>query len=212
MGRFQYDPKLHRYRNLDTGRIVSTATMRSWRDKFIREQTDTVNNLVNSLADGHISLQTFEREMRTRIRTAYSTEYIFGRGGVASMAQADRGRLGGILNEQYRFLRGFIEMLRDGDVTPEYARNRAGLYIQSATQAHERGKAAAHGDLNLPAYPGDGSTECLSRCRCTWRITEKDTQWNATWVLNASVETCATCSSRAGEWSPLVIAKEASDG
>jgi hypothetical protein len=50
---------------------------------------------------------------------------------------------------------------------------------------------------NLPAWPADGSTECLAFCRCSWQ--ESDGQFY--WRLGAA-EHCPTCNSRASSWAP----------
>ena len=46
--------------------------------------------------------------------------------------------------------------------------NRSQMYMDSSREAFERGKMRAHGVLELPEYPGGGSTPCLTRCRCEW--------------------------------------------
>ncbi len=84
---------------------------------------------------------------------------------------------------------------------------RAEMYLDGSTQAFERGKAASYSrDLDLPAYPGDGSTECLSRCRCHWSVADYEDRWEATWVLG-DADHCDDCARRAGEWSPFVVNK-----
>ena len=53
---------------------------------------------------------------------------------------------------------------------------RAEMYLDGSTQAFERGKAASYSSgLDLPANPGDGSSECLSQCRCQWSIDDHRT-------------------------------------
>lgn len=207
MPRWEYDVRLRRYRNLDTGRIVKSTTIRSWRDVFIVDQTTWAETLVASLAEGTMTVQAFELEMRARIKRTYVTEYLLGRGGTHAMTVADRNQLGVMLNTQYDYLHRFAEALAAGDYSEEYARNRASMYFSGATQAHEFGRAQAHG-LSLPAYPGDGSTECLSRCRCSWRIIEKDAEWRCTWVVNGASESCPDCLNRGQSWAPFVVAKE----
>ena len=55
----------------------------------------------------------------------------------------------------------------------------------------------------MPCYPGDGGTECLSNCRCSWDITQTETAIEATWEVNA--EACPGCVARGERYSPYVV-------
>lgn len=143
--------------------------------------------------------------MREALRDTYVAEYLAGRGGRNAMTQADWGRLGHMLREQYTYLNDFAADVAAGKLSEAQIAARAASYFNSATQAFERGRAAARG-LSLPAMPGDGSTECRSNCKCRWEIEETSTEWRATWTQSAA-EHCPTCNERAGMWNPLVIQK-----
>lgn len=88
---------------------------------------------------------------------------------------------------------------------------RSRMYVSSAREAFERGKRRAAGAPELPAYAGDGTTVCLSRCQCSWELEEvKDAAgntvaWNAYWRLNPAAKHCETCLGREAKWNPLVI-------
>ena len=60
--------------------------------------------------------------------------------------------------------------------------------------------------LPLPAMPGDGTSQCLTRCRCSWDITklEGDGNYDCTWVMS-DAEHCQTCRQRATDWAPLRV-------
>lgn len=105
-----------------------------------------------------------------------------------------------IVKTQAEYLFVFATML--GTLTISEIIRRAVMYIESTRQGFERGKAAAYG-IELPAYPGDGSTPCLSHCRCYWQIESGDAIL-AYWRLGTS-DHCATCKQRNAEWSPYRV-------
>jgi hypothetical protein len=78
------------------------------------------------------------------------------------------------------------------------------MYPRSAREARERANARAWGVPKLPAYPGDGQSECLVNCRCFWSIKETRDGWEATWALTPA-EHCATCVENSQKWNPLVV-------
>lgn len=143
--------------------------------------------------------------MRDALRDTYAAEYMAGKGGRNAMTQADWGRLGHMLREQYVYLNEFATEVADGKLSQAQIAARANLYFNSATQAFERGRVAVRG-ISLPAMPGDGSSECRSNCKCRWEIEETATEWRCTWVLSAA-EHCPTCNERASKWAPLIIRK-----
>ena len=76
--------------------------------------------------------------------------------------------------------------------------------METATAAHEKGKAASF-DIVLPEYPADGSQICKARCRCRWEIDEKKDTIEAFWLLNVAAKHCDTCLSNAARWAPYTI-------
>jgi len=63
----------------------------------------------------------------------------------------------------------------------------------------------------LPAYPGDGQTICLTNCACSWQIEEVYegevlTGWDCYWTLGiVKTEHCDDCLDNTGKWNPLFI-------
>lgn len=144
--------------------------------------------------------------MRKELRTTYTAQYMAGRGGKNVMTQSDWGKVGNMLKGQYAYLNDFAKEIASGKLSQAQIAARAGMYTSSASQAYERGKVAAYGAPDLPAYPGDGATACRGNCKCRWSIKETKTSWVCRWVLSA-VENCGDCVERAGKWNPLVIEK-----
>ena len=121
------------------------------------------------------------------------------------MTQADWGRLGAEVRKQYEHVGGSAGEIAAGNLSPAQVAARSQLYTQAATASYERGRAAAH-RLVLPAYPGDGSTQCRVNCKCHWRIVEDETAWNCYWTLGKA-EHCEDCVAREATWAPYVYPK-----
>ena len=103
---------------------------------------------------------------------------------------------------QALYLDGFKDDI--GNLTLEEATTRARLYASSATAVYWD---AATGELKLPAYPGDGSTQCLQFCKCAWHIVwlnRAKGHANAYWTLGEA-EHCPDCEERTRVWNPLKI-------
>ena len=183
----------------------SLVTLRNdFADQAMTESDLLVEQLMQT---GDITIQDWVLKMRELIKDTYRAEYELAIGGRENMTPADYGRLGGILQEQYRYLQGFADDLAQGKLTLGQAQYRARMYIDSATQAFERAKAASYG-LTLPQYPGDGSTQCLSNCRCEWDIKENSTEWLCYWRLGEA-EHCPDCLDARQLYSPYVVTKGA---
>jgi hypothetical protein len=117
--------------------------------------------------------------------------------------------VGWLLREQYRYLDNFIEEIASGKLSEGQIRARARMYIDAAHEAFERARSEAFGLPLMPAYPGDGQSRCLTKCRCNWRHEEvrehgKLTGWRSTWQLNPA-DHCDDCVSNAKLWAPLIV-------
>jgi hypothetical protein len=205
---FVWNDKSHRWRDTSTGRYISQTRMNNMRDAYLDSKKMQTGELIDRLYRGEITSNQWALEMRQLVKETYINEYLAAHGGVESMTQADWGRLGHMLRDQYAYLDKFQADLNAGKMTAGQAKVRAGMYIESASQAFEKGKADARGVLSLPAYPGDGQTVCKANCRCHWQIAETDTGWDCTWVLGQA-EHCPDCVDNAAKWSPLEVSKAA---
>lgn len=213
-----WDEATHRYRNAETGRFIGYKTMVGLRDRFVDAQKKRAGALADQLASGAIDVYDWQRAMEDEIKTTYIDQYILGHGGRNTMTPSDWGRLGAETRKQYGYLGRFTQQVLAGELTdeegnlkPDALRARAELYIEGSTGAYERGRALGMGLPELPAYPGDGSTDCLVACRCSWRIEEVHDDdghligWDCYWQAEGDAGTCATCGERARTWNPLRI-------
>jgi hypothetical protein len=186
--------------------VLDATKLINLRDLFTDRAMRQSDKLVESLMlDGSLSIQQWELQMRALLRDTYRAMYELAVGGRGNMTQEDYGRLGGILQEQYRYLHNFAADLAAGRLSPLQAQNRARMYIESATQAFERAQAAVRG-IVLPQYPGDGGTQCLSNCRCHWEIRERKKEYACYWRLGEA-EHCPDCLMAAQLYKPYIVLK-----
>lgn len=196
----------HRYRNTITGRFIGHAEMVGLRDVYTSAKMQQAASLASRLAAHEISLSDWHSSMRESVKNSFIDQYVLGHGGRATMTQADWGRVGAMCKEQYKYLDGFAQAIEQGSLTEGQIRARSGLYQEASTQAFERGNAYARGLPRLPYYPGDGSTQCLTNCRCHWDIRESASGgWDCYWIMDPAAEHCPDCIDRAAENAPLHV-------
>ena len=203
-----YNAKSKRYHNTQDGRFIGLTQMAALRSEYIAHEKRAAADLASDLFSGKINLTEWQVGMREVIRRNFVTEYELAKGGRKRMTQRDWGILGQRIRGQYEYLQGFAKDLQRGRYTEAQAgvvARRAGLYVDAANVAFEQGKAEGY-QLVLPAHPGDGTSECLSSCRCYWQIKETEIEWLCYWRLRKS-EHCPTCLWRSKKWRPLRIGK-----
>lgn len=194
----------NQYQNAETGKFISQGRVRALMQRFETRYKQDIKVISDRLSNGEVNVQRWVMDMRRAIKDAYVVQYTMGKGGMGNMTQSDWGRIGGLLKGQYQYLNNFAGDIANGELSPKQIVARANLYIDSSTQAFERGKASSHGLYNLPAYPGDGTTECMANCRCYWHIVKDGTTLTASWVMS-NAEHCETCRVRSVTWSNLVF-------
>lgn len=204
---WRWNAKLKRYRDTKTGRFIGARQMRELRNQFVGAMHGDQRALNKRLFNKSLSAQDWLKQSWETIRATHVDLYVLARGGRKQMTPADWGRLGGILKFQRHKLQGFAQEIVDGRLSVAQIEARSQMYINAATHSYEQGQAAERG-VKLPAYPGDGTSECLVNCKCSWRIVDEGEAWACTWVRSAK-ESCPTCLRRAQEWNPLRIPKRA---
>lgn len=200
-----YDGEVNRWFTLQQKRGIRNRQLDRMRDEFIEKVNNRSNELIIKLSTGQMNIQAWVTQMRGLIKDTYTVEYVFGAGGVNNMTQADWGRVNAQLKAQYAFLDRFAADIAAGKLSPAQIAARSRMYLDSATQSHERGKAAARG-LRLPQYPGDGRTRCRANCKCSWLIREDESAYYCTWLLGKA-EHCEDCYLLASRYNPLIIPK-----
>lgn len=191
-----WDVTARRYRSIGTGRFMARQAVLGYVDQAVEGTRVVTDKLAGFVYDGSVSPKDFGELLRKELKSVYLQEYLLGRGGRGRMTQADYGRVGGILREQYKWIPGFVKDLESGQYSEEYIASRAGMYVRSAREswgrAHEVNAKEMEMDQehwNLGAtehcpsclefagmdwqpvgtfpMPGDGtSTECKTNCAC----------------------------------------------
>ena len=172
-----------------------------------------VRKLNKDLKRGNIEADEWLRRMMGQVKDLHTTAYAIGYSGRwDEIGRRDWLAVANATRRQYRYLRAWRqEILRDGMEAFSLAQlnDRAQKYGAAARESFEKGYSAEVGmpPEILPAYPGDGTTECMTRCKCRWAINILDKQnqdFDCTWTLGVA-EHCETCMERASEWVQLEI-------
>jgi hypothetical protein len=202
---YEYVISLNRFRDTDTGKFVPKNVVLAHSQRFTTAGTSSGAGLVSLYKSGDISLSQFDTRFRRELKDTFIQQYIMGRGGRSQMTPHDYNIVASLNIEQEAFFDGFL--LDIDNMSEAEARNRARLYFQSTKQAYERGNTEAWGIPPLPAYPCDGTSECMMGCKCNWRLVRLKGNGNvdAFWTLGAAEHHCGTCPDRAAKWNPLQI-------
>lgn len=212
-----YDTRSHRYRvttegaqalGRKAGTYIAEKRIVDLRDRWIDVAKGRTDALAGQYARGQLSLEQWREGMRQEIRTNFINEYMLGHGGRNSMTPSDWGRIGQRVQVQYRYLDNFVNEIAAGNLSDAQIAARARMYVEASSAAFEQGNARARGAPDLPAFPGDGSTQCRSNCKCHWRLVESEREWRCYWQI-APAENCDDCLTRAGRWNPLIVPKGA---
>jgi len=203
---WQWDDVSRRYRDVETGRYIGIRQMLPLRDTYVEAQKAEIDRLAGRLVRGDIDTAQWTAEFKQIMRTTYKDEYALGIGGRNNMTQADYGRIGAELRGQYTHLYKFADQIENGQLTEAQIRIRSRMYVDSATQAFERGNSRSYGVPDLPQYPGDGGTQCHSNCKCHWEIVDVGNHWEATWKLGLA-EHCDDCVELSAKYAPLIVEK-----
>ena len=158
---------------------------------------------------GEIDVDTWSERMERNIAEYHTAAYLVGR-DVSGEAEIEdeltsigRTKLSAFVAVQLAHVRNFrneLLALPEG-VLPDTERARADMYGQSVGGSWWRGRT---GNTVLPAYPRDGTTNCLFNCCCEWDISNPDDDGVvfASWILGFCRH-CPQCPERAREWGPL---------
>ena len=163
-----------------------------------------ITTLGQGVSGGQLSPDAWQAEMARLLMAGGLASYAEGRGvPVGQLAPRTRAEIARYLSGQVDYLNKVADEIEAQGWQPAYEA-RAQMYGRALRALYEQG--ATFG-LPLPAQPGDGSTECLSNCRCRWRvdwIDRENLDADAYWVMGQA-EHCPTCRDRAERWAPLRI-------
>lgn len=165
-------------------------------DALLEQLRATIEALTAELASGAVTVDDWERALDRAIEAGHRSAYELGAGRVDPTSVAQ------MVDSQREYLQKFAAEISEKGWQPGYA-SRAEMYAQSAKASYWRGATAG---LALPAWPGDGTTQCLTNCKCSWDVQtlEGDGNYDAYWRYG-DAKHCQTCSERAADWAPFRI-------
>lgn len=164
--------------------------------KLIRAATDA---LETSYPDG---VHAWQQEVSRQLARYHAAALMAGANAPTLTSEA-RVKVTSDLATQLKFLEKFGVEIQEGNQWERGWQARAEMYARSIQVPYWRGATKM---LPLPALPGDGSSTCLTNCKCLWDVQQLDGDGNydATW-RTSSTEQCATCIQRGQDWAPLQI-------
>lgn len=129
---FGWSENAARFYDRRTGRFVSRDTIRLALDDVIDMASTEARAISESLRAGKITLADWQRGMRDLVKTTMLDAEALAHGGRGQLTQADYGRVGAAIREQYRYLDGFTEDIRNGLPLDGRFLNRAVMYSRAA--------------------------------------------------------------------------------
>lgn len=179
--------------------------------KIANHYREQVGLLADQLASGSITIDEWLTGMIEQVEDVHLTAFIIGKGGIDNMNGADMR----VALSRVKVQRGYLERWanelrkweRRGNMpSAEALKARANLYLAASNAAIQDASARSMGLPDLPAYPGDGSTECMVYCKCHWSIRKKkgDGNFDLHWILG-SAEHCPNCVRRSETWNPIHV-------
>ena len=147
-------------------------------------------------ASGELSLSNFEQLFKLELKNLYVASAWTATGSIEATNHRHYGVVGRRLRDQYQFMHNFFNEIEAGNLTLAEIKARSAQYARSSRQVLERIGNSDVGLPMLPAYPADGSTECLTNCKCSHRVVDVEDGFDVYWKLNPA-EHCPDCTSRA---------------
>jgi len=189
---WRWDPGAGRYRDA-RGRFFSRAAALADVDQSIQLSSNVVRDLAGMVANGKISSTDWLDLMRNEVKDEFIRQYLDGVGGRAMMTPQNWGDLGYQIGRQYNYLNRFANDLEG--LSEAQIQARAQLYSNASRQAYWKAKErvaqrigvtyerwvlgiAEHCDdciardargwvpFGTWGQPGDGTTQCLTNCKC----------------------------------------------
>lgn len=189
---YYFNNTSQRWTNDSNGRFVSEAQVISELRTHQQAAESELQALTNRLYDGNITVAQWQVSVAQTLKDAHLAQSAFAVGGKRNMTQANYGRVGGVLRDEYGYLNQFAQDIVDGKQSRAQAVARIAQYGQATQQSYWREYANDTNDkiywrLNpsdhckdcvelagnspytattLPTFPGAGETVCRGNCKC----------------------------------------------
>lgn len=139
---FRWSAKAGRYVRAD-GRFVSQKEVRRVIDRALDTEDARVRRLAQSLRRGTINLGEWREQMRDSIKTVHTYSAAAAQGGWARVTQADYGRIGALLKQEYLYLERFTFQIATGTQSLDTVASRAAEYVQAGRATYHQVERAS---------------------------------------------------------------------
>jgi len=173
-------------------------------DRLIERLSLLIGQATATLESDPERLNDWHDEISRQLRRYSLAGFLSGYGGERVPSKADP-LLAQDVKTQLGFLNQFKIEIQDAPEWQAGWNARAEMYARSIQVPYWRGQTKL---LPLPAMPGDGTTACLTNCKCAWNVVTVDeaaNDYDAYWVYGATERHCQTCRERESQWSPVQI-------
>jgi hypothetical protein len=165
--------------------------------RLIGTATDALESVYPDGADA------WQQVLSSQLRRYHAAAAMVGSGS-EELTPALRTAIKSDLASQLTFLDRFAIEVKDGAEWQAGWNARAAMYADAIQVPYWRGATKM---LPLPAMPGDGGSECLTRCRCSWDVQQLggESNYDAYWRLGTAEQHCQQCQQRAADWNPVQV-------
>lgn len=170
---FTWDTSIARYRDRATGQLVSESTVLDTVEGFATYAQRNMSNITQQYLDGKIDIKAWQQGMRQEIKDAHLVGAMAGRGGRDAMTQADWGRQGARLRQQYGYLDGLAWERVGGEVSDAQMMARARMYANKARTSYYDGQTAANEAAEFTEErrvlnPAEHCDDCIGWANIGW--------------------------------------------
>jgi hypothetical protein len=130
--RYGWNAGAARYYDRLTGRYASRDTVRLAIDDVVADAEREVREVTEAYRRGELTLDDWQAQLRDMIKETFLDAEATARGGWQNLTQADFGRVGQAVREQYRYLDRFTTDIRNGLPLDGRFLNRAAMYAKAA--------------------------------------------------------------------------------
>jgi len=178
---YTFDDRSCRYRSLTTGRYVARGRIVELLDAQIQQRGSRLARLTMDYAANKLTPRDWIVAMRDELRRAHLQYASLGRGGWDRLAGDAKayGRIGGILQADYRRLLGFADDIANGRLSDAQILNRLEMYLGNARREfweNQRDGLRASGqryEARRVLQPAEHCEDCIVMAREGWKPIEQ---------------------------------------
>lgn len=156
ISQYRYNNNAQRWTDTRNGRFVSEQSVISEMRRHQNATFSALDGLTRELYAGRINLAQWELAVASQLKDAHLAQAIFAVGGRANMGNAEYGRVGGTLRDEYRYLSRFANAIASGQISERQALTRIRQYGKATQQSYWREyRLASKGEIYWNLTPAD---------------------------------------------------------